>query len=99
VIPYIDLQLQYQSIKPEIDAAVLKVLASAQFILGDEVAAIDGLPAQISLRDRPFSLDSGIGQEMRRVFEVCRGCRLCFNLCGSFPTLFNLVCAPLQLSR
>jgi dTDP-4-amino-4,6-dideoxygalactose transaminase len=41
VIPYADLQSQYRSIKPEIDAAVLRVLDSAQFILGDEVAAFE----------------------------------------------------------
>ena len=32
---------QYRSIKPEIDAAVLRVLDSAQFILGPEVAAFE----------------------------------------------------------
>ncbi len=31
------------------------------------------------------------GKEMRRVFEVCHGCRLCFNLCDSFPKLFELI--------
>jgi dTDP-4-amino-4,6-dideoxygalactose transaminase len=41
VIPYADLQSQYRSIKGEIDAAVLRVLDSAQFILGDEVAAFE----------------------------------------------------------
>lgn len=29
--------------------------------------------------------------EMRRVFDVCHGCRRCFNLCDSFPTLFDLI--------
>jgi dTDP-4-amino-4,6-dideoxygalactose transaminase len=37
VIPYVDLQAQYRSIKPEIDDAVQRVLTSAQFILGPEV--------------------------------------------------------------
>jgi dTDP-4-amino-4,6-dideoxygalactose transaminase len=41
VIPYADLQSQYRSIKSEIDAAVLRVLDSAQFILGDEVMAFE----------------------------------------------------------
>jgi dTDP-4-amino-4,6-dideoxygalactose transaminase len=41
VIPYLDLQSQYRSIKPEIDAAVLRVLDSAQFVLGEEVAAFE----------------------------------------------------------
>jgi Fe-S oxidoreductase len=26
--------------------------------------------------------------ELRRVFEICNGCRLCFNLCPSFPDMF-----------
>jgi len=26
--------------------------------------------------------------ELRRVFEICNGCRLCFNLCPAFPKLF-----------
>ena len=29
--------------------------------------------------------------EMRRQFDVCHGCRRCFNLCDSFPRLFGLV--------
>ncbi len=29
--------------------------------------------------------------EIERVFEICHGCRLCFNLCPSFPALFNAV--------
>ena len=41
MIPYADLQTQYRSLKPEIDAAVLRVLDSAQFILGDEVTAFE----------------------------------------------------------
>jgi Fe-S oxidoreductase len=28
-------------------------------------------------------------QELRRVFEICNLCRLCFNLCPSFPKLFE----------
>lgn len=29
--------------------------------------------------------------EEKRVFEICNGCRLCFNLCPSFPALFKAV--------
>lgn len=29
--------------------------------------------------------------ELNRVFDLCHGCRLCFNLCPSFPTLFDYV--------
>ncbi|MGO4441347.1 DegT/DnrJ/EryC1/StrS family aminotransferase [Rhizobium sp. RAF56] len=41
MIPFLDLKAQYASIKTEIDAAVLGVLASAQYVLGDEVAALE----------------------------------------------------------
>jgi glycerol-3-phosphate dehydrogenase subunit C len=29
--------------------------------------------------------------ETRRIFDVCNGCRRCFNLCQSFPNLFSLI--------
>ncbi|HVB92552.1 MAG TPA: heterodisulfide reductase-related iron-sulfur binding cluster [Acidimicrobiales bacterium] len=29
--------------------------------------------------------------ELDRVFDLCHGCRLCFNLCPSFPTLFRFI--------
>ena len=29
--------------------------------------------------------------ELDRVFDICHGCRLCFNLCPSFPALFKYV--------
>ena len=41
MIPYADLRSQYRAIKPEIDAAVLRVLDSTQFILGEEVVAFE----------------------------------------------------------
>ena len=41
MIPLLDLKAQYASIKDEIDAAVLDVLASAQYVLGDQVAQFE----------------------------------------------------------
>ncbi|MBD9374392.1 DegT/DnrJ/EryC1/StrS family aminotransferase [Rhizobium sp. ARZ01] len=41
MIPFLDLKAQYASIKEEIDVAVLNVLASAQYVLGEEVAAFE----------------------------------------------------------
>ena len=32
-----------------------------------------------------------INDEMERVFDICHGCRRCFNLCDSFPLLFDLI--------
>ncbi len=29
--------------------------------------------------------------ELKRVFEICHGCRMCVGYCGSFPDLFNRV--------
>ena len=29
--------------------------------------------------------------EIERVFDICHGCRRCFNLCNAFPTLFNAI--------
>src|SRR5437870_9680831 len=37
-VAYLDLKAQYRSIKPEIDAAISRVLESGQFVLGTEVA-------------------------------------------------------------
>lgn len=40
----------------------------------------------------PAYLDSqALHQELERVFEICHGCRLCFNLCPSFRELFEAV--------
>ena len=40
-VKFLDLRAQYQSIKPEIDEAVLGVLASSQYVLGPEVEAFE----------------------------------------------------------
>ena len=38
----------------------------------------------------PQYLDEGdVRAELTRVFDLCHGCRLCVNLCSSFPTLFE----------
>jgi dTDP-4-amino-4,6-dideoxygalactose transaminase len=41
VVPFIDLKAQYHSLKPELDAAVIAVMESTQYILGDQVAAFE----------------------------------------------------------
>jgi len=35
--------------------------------------------------------EAKLDEELRRVFDICHGCRLCFNLCDSFPRLFDLI--------
>ena len=38
-----------------------------------------------------FFDQKNLDDEMRRVFDVCHGCRRCFNLCDSFPKLFEII--------
>ncbi|MBY0527173.1 MAG: DegT/DnrJ/EryC1/StrS family aminotransferase [Gemmataceae bacterium] len=45
-VPLCDLQAQYQELRPELEAAVCRVLASGQVILGPEVAALEREVAQ-----------------------------------------------------
>jgi glycerol-3-phosphate dehydrogenase subunit C len=40
----------------------------------------------------PQFYDAGaLEKELERVFDICHGCRRCFNLCNAFPTLFDLI--------
>jgi dTDP-4-amino-4,6-dideoxygalactose transaminase len=41
MVPYLDLKSQYSRIKPEIDAAISRVLDSANFILGPDVTTFE----------------------------------------------------------
>jgi len=41
MIPFLDLKAQYASIKTELDEAVLRVLGSGRYVLGEEVAAFE----------------------------------------------------------
>jgi glycerol-3-phosphate dehydrogenase subunit C len=34
---------------------------------------------------------AALAGEIERVFDICHGCRLCFNLCPCFPALFEAV--------
>jgi dTDP-4-amino-4,6-dideoxygalactose transaminase len=40
-VPFLNLKAQYQRIKPEIDAAIARVLDSSQFVLGSEVLGFE----------------------------------------------------------
>ena len=42
-------------------------------------------------RSDEFYDDKALFEELERVFDICHGCRRCFNLCNSFPTLFDLI--------
>ena len=45
----------------------------------------------LNFRDPEFLNPKKIDDEMRRVFDICHGCRRCFNLCDSFPKLFDFI--------
>lgn len=41
MIPFLDLKAQYSEIKPQVDAAILRVVESGQYVLGPDVAAFE----------------------------------------------------------
>jgi len=59
MIPFVDLQAQYRQIKPEIDAAVLRVLDSAQFVLGPAVASFENDFAAYCQTSEAIGVNSG----------------------------------------
>ena len=38
-----------------------------------------------------FYDEAALDKELERVFDICHGCRRCFSLCNSFPTLFDAI--------
>jgi glycerol-3-phosphate dehydrogenase subunit C len=45
----------------------------------------------IDWRNPDFYDEAALTKELERVFDICHGCRRCFSLCNSFPTLFDAV--------
>jgi Fe-S oxidoreductase len=45
----------------------------------------------IDWKNAEFWNEAALEKELERVFDICHGCRRCVSLCGSFPTLFDLV--------
>lgn len=45
----------------------------------------------VSWQDPDFYNEEKLLDEEARVFDICHGCRRCFNLCNAFPTLFDLI--------
>ncbi len=45
----------------------------------------------INWKDPDFWDKASLDAELERVFDICHGCRRCFNLCDSFPLLFDLI--------
>ena len=45
----------------------------------------------LAWQDPQFYDHAALDKELERIFDICHGCRRCFNLCNSFPTLFDLI--------
>ena len=45
----------------------------------------------IDWKNPAFYDETALEKELTRVFDICHGCRRCFSLCNSFPTLFDAV--------
>ncbi len=45
----------------------------------------------IKWKDADFWDEDKLNAELERVFDICHGCRRCFNLCDSFPLLFDMI--------
>jgi Fe-S oxidoreductase len=43
------------------------------------------------LTDKEFWNSAALEKEFNRVFDICHGCRRCFNLCPSFESLFTAI--------
>jgi Fe-S oxidoreductase len=41
------------------------------------------------ITEKAFWDESQVDTELKRVFDICNGCRRCYNLCPSFNDLFN----------
>ena len=42
-------------------------------------------------RTPEFYNEQALTEELKRVFDICHGCRRCVSLCHAFPSLFDLV--------
>jgi len=45
----------------------------------------------LAWRDEEFYNESSLYTELERVYDICHGCRRCFNLCNTFPLLFDAI--------
>ncbi len=45
----------------------------------------------INWREPSFYDQDALIKEMERIFDICHGCRRCFNLCNAFPVLFDAI--------
>ena len=48
----------------------------------------------LPLDDPKFYDEEDFEKELRRVADICHSCRRCFNLCKTFPKLFDAIDTP-----
>ncbi len=48
-------------------------------------------PTRVEHRAADYWDQEALDREQRRQFDVCHGCRLCYNLCPAFPKLFDYI--------
>jgi glycerol-3-phosphate dehydrogenase subunit C len=42
-------------------------------------------------REPAFYDETALDAELGRIYDICHGCRMCFNYCPSFPALFDAI--------
>ena len=45
----------------------------------------------LAWQEKGFYDETALDEEMRRIFDICHGCRRCFKLCDTFPRLFDII--------
>ena len=56
-----------------------------------KIEPVPSAPPAHDFRSERYWDARDLEHEMRRVFEICHGCRMCVNYCGSFPDMFARV--------
>jgi Fe-S oxidoreductase len=64
---------------------------SAPFSVGREGSLEAPTRHPIDSKNPAFYDEAALDKELTRVFDICHGCRRCFSLCNSFPTLFDAI--------
>lgn len=104
LIPLADLGLQYRSIKPEVDAAIIRVIESGQFVLGpavksfeDSFSAVYGVKHSIgcssgtaALHMALKALDIGSGDEVITTAMSFIATASAIDLAGAKPVLVDI---------
>lgn len=56
-----------------------------------KIAPLPKRPPALDPNDERYWDERDLEAEMRRVFEICHGCRMCVGYCGTFPDFFARV--------